>query len=62
MTEGVVSMFQSIPWFAWIPILGIVFGSIAKIIQMNHSHTERMEKIRQGIDPDGGKPLAQRDI
>ncbi|MFO0973491.1 MAG: hypothetical protein U1A27_08650 [Phycisphaerae bacterium] len=44
-----------IPWYAWIPILGIVAGLITRIVAMNHRHRERLEKIRHGMDPDAGR-------
>lgn len=41
-----------IPWFAWIAIVAMLFGMVKAVIQMNHSHEERMERIKQGMDPD----------
>jgi hypothetical protein len=46
----------AIPWFAWLGMVAIVCGCATGIIQMRYQHLERMEKIRHGIDPDGGKP------
>ncbi|MEW6998542.1 hypothetical protein AADZ86_12665 [Colwelliaceae bacterium BS250] len=38
-----------------IPVLAIIaiFGN--KALKAHHQHLERMEKIRQGIDPDANK-------
>jgi hypothetical protein len=41
---GIIALF--------IPILAIVFGSIAGIMKMVFMHRERMAKIGMGIDPD----------
>jgi hypothetical protein len=50
------SFLQGIPWFAWIPILAIVLGissgTITRLIEMRHRHTERMAMIRAGMHPD----------
>ncbi len=40
-----------IPWFAWIAIVAIIGGVIRQLVSMSHKHQERMEMIRQGIDP-----------
>ena len=40
-----------IPWYAWVPILGIIAGAIQQIISRSHRHEERMEMLRHGIDP-----------
>lgn len=50
------------PWYAWVPIVAIVCGSISGIIKMKHQHAERMEMIRLGMHPDGGKPAQVSDI
>lgn len=36
-----------------IPIVGIVCGVGYAALKAHHAHLERMEKIRQGLDPDG---------
>jgi hypothetical protein len=41
---GIIALF--------IPILAIVFGSIAGILKMLIHHRERMAKIGMGMDPD----------
>jgi hypothetical protein len=46
----------AMPWFGWLGIVAVVSGCLTGIIQMRYQHLERMEKIRQGIDPDGRKP------
>jgi hypothetical protein len=50
------SLLASIPWFGWIAILGIICGSLTGMLKMKFEHAERMEMIRQGINPDGEKP------
>lgn len=40
-----------IPWWAWIPIVAIIAGTITRLVAMSHKHQERMEMIRHGIDP-----------
>lgn len=42
---------RTIPWFAWVAIVVIGGGIIRQIVSMSHKHQERMEMIRQGIDP-----------
>ena len=47
---------STIPWWAWIPILAVVGGTVRSIFAINHKHKERMEMIRNGMDPrDYGK-------
>jgi len=43
---------RSIPWWAWIPIVAILGGTMQGLVKMSHRHRERMEMIRQGIKPD----------
>jgi hypothetical protein len=52
MTQ-VLEFLMMIPWFAWIAIVAIVSGCVAKITAMQHRHTERMAMIQAGLDPDG---------
>ena len=47
-----VSFLTSIPWFAWIPIVGIICGTIAGIVKSVQAHDERMAMIRMGMHPD----------
>ena len=49
--ESFWNFLSHIPWFAWIPILAIIFGTIKGLVSMSHRHQERMEMIRQGMDP-----------
>ncbi len=41
---GIIALF--------IPIIAIIFGSIAGILKMVIKHRERMAKIGMGMDPD----------
>ena len=58
------SFLQSIPWFAWIPILailgGITSGTITKLVELGLRHKERMTMIQAGMHPDLPSP-AQTD-
>jgi hypothetical protein len=45
-----------IPWYAWIAIVAIVSGGVTQMLRQRYKHLERMEMIRQGLDPDKGKP------
>ncbi len=49
---GIMDFLIGIPWFAWIPIIAIICGAITKVVSMSHEHSERLEMIRQGMDPD----------
>jgi hypothetical protein len=49
--EGFWNFLSGIPWWAWIPIIAIIAGSIRQLVAMSHKHQERMEMIRQGMDP-----------
>ncbi len=55
LTMGFLNSFwqflHTIPWWAWIPIVAIVCGTITRLVAMSHKHHERMEMIRHGIDP-----------
>ena len=42
---------SGIPGYAWAAIVTIIGGTIRQIIVTSHKHQERMEMIRQGIDP-----------
>jgi hypothetical protein len=50
--ETVASIFNTIPWFAWIPIVAIICGTISGVVCSVHKHTERMAMIRMGMHPD----------
>ncbi|MFC1793964.1 hypothetical protein ACFL3Q_10315 [Planctomycetota bacterium] len=41
---------QLIPWYAWIPIVGIIGGCSVAIVDCITRHREKMEKLRRGID------------
>jgi hypothetical protein len=51
--NGFAQFLMGIPWFAWIAIVGIICGSISQIIGQCQRHFERMEMIRQGMNPEG---------
>jgi len=55
MSSDVTQMVVSIPWWAWIAIVAIVCGSVSGIVKMRYQHLERIEMIRQGMNPDSGK-------
>ncbi len=48
---GVRDVFTSVPWWAWVAIIGTVGVIIRQLMHMSHKHSERMEMIRQGMDP-----------
>lgn len=51
--EGILGTF---PWWAWIPIISVIGWTVQSIVRMQHRHRERIEMIRQGMDPrDFGK-------
>jgi hypothetical protein len=50
--SGVVAILTAIPWFAWIPIVGMVCGTIDAAFKQSIRHRERMAMIRFGIHPD----------
>jgi hypothetical protein len=47
----------SLPWFAWIAIIGIVCGCVSSTSYAWFKHRERMALIAQGINPDSDEPL-----
>ena len=54
LMETVINLLEAIPFWGWITL--IVIGSVAiegivKVRRMQIKHVERMEKIKQGIDP-----------
>jgi hypothetical protein len=61
-TSDPVSLLLSVPWFGWVAILGIVFGSLTGMLKMRYEHIERMEMIRQGLNPDQVKPPAPPEV
>ena len=52
MSHDVLQFLTSIPWFAWIAIVAIVCGAFTQVVNRHYEYEERMEKIRQGINPD----------
>jgi hypothetical protein len=50
--QSFMSILQSIPWFAWIPIVAIICGTIGGIVKSVQQHDERMAMIRMGMHPD----------
>lgn len=48
----VVSILTALPWFAWIAIVAIVGSTVSAVTKMIVTHHERMEMIRQGMNPD----------
>ncbi|QDV36642.1 hypothetical protein [Tautonia plasticadhaerens] len=45
-------LLDNIPWFAWIAIVAIVFGSLSGVFAAWFKHRERMAMIQQGMNPD----------
>lgn len=45
------NVLNALPWYAWIAIVGIIGGTVRSVVAMNHRHRERVEMIRQGMDP-----------
>jgi hypothetical protein len=50
--SGIVSILNSLPWFAWIAIVAVVCGTIDDLLKRSIKHRERMAMIQQGINPD----------
>jgi len=46
------SILSTIPWFAWIPIVAIICGTVGGVVSTITRHNERMAMIRMGIHPD----------
>jgi hypothetical protein len=61
-----LSILTTMPWFGWVAIAAIVSGCLSGILKMRYQHLERIEMIRQGMNPDApaslAKPLAERDF
>ena len=47
-------MSNSIPWFAWIPIVAIVCTTVQCVAKSAMRHRERIAMIRMGMHPDLG--------
>ena len=56
MVSESVHLFQSLPWFAWIAIVAIISGCLTDVMKRRYRHMERIEMIRQGMNPDSNKP------
>ncbi len=50
--DRIIAFLNTWPWYAWIPIVAILCGTILSIIRMHIRHKERIAMIRQGIHPD----------
>jgi hypothetical protein len=50
--NAVVTILTALPWFAWIAIVAIVGSTVGTVTKMITTHHERMEMIRQGMNPD----------
>lgn len=48
---AMLAFLNSLPWYAWVTIVAILAGAFQKIVRSIHQHEERMEMIKQGIDP-----------
>ena len=62
--NNVVAIINALPWFAWIPIVAIVCGTIGGLMKTLIIHRERMAMIRNGIHPDApdAKPYASAEV
>lgn len=49
---GLAAVLSSIPWFGWIAIVAIVCSAVSQWMRWRFQHVERMEMIRQGMNPD----------
>ena len=52
--ETVINLLEAIPFWGWMAVIvigGIAIEGIVKVKRMQIKHAERMEKIKQGIDP-----------
>jgi hypothetical protein len=61
---SVVTILNSLPWYAWIPIVAIICGTIAGGCKASITHRERMAMIKQGMHPDApnAKPYEQSEV
>ena len=50
--QTLITILNTIPWFAWIPIVAIICGTIGGVVKSVHTHNERMAMIRMGMHPD----------
>lgn len=49
--NGIQQILNAMPWYAWIAVIVLAGGIVRQIVSMSHKHRERMEMIRQGMDP-----------
>ena len=56
MVSESVHLFQSLPWYAWISIVVILSSCFADVMRRRYRHMERIEMIRQGMNPESHKP------
>jgi len=52
--QYLMSILTAIPWFAWIPIVAIVCGTVQCVAKSSMRHRERIAMIRMGMHPDLG--------
>jgi hypothetical protein len=50
--QTLIAILNTIPWFAWIPIVAIICGTVAGVVKSITCHNERMAMIRMGMNPD----------
>jgi hypothetical protein len=62
MPNDLLHWLSGMPWFGWIGLVAILGAFVSGIARMKHAHLERMEMIRQGMNPDGGKPAAPHEV
>ena len=55
-THDLLAFTSQMPWFGWIALAGILSGTVTSLAGLRCKHAERIEMIRQGMNPDGGKP------
>jgi hypothetical protein len=62
--NSVSTVLEALPWFAWIPIVAIICGTIAGLVKTSITHRERMAMIRQGMHPDvpAAKPREEAEV
>ena len=49
--DSLRQVLHALPWYAWIAIVAIIGTTVRSVVKMSHQHRERMEMIRQGLDP-----------
>ena len=56
MSSDVFGFLSGIPWIAWILMVALACSSFSGIMKMRYKHLERIEMIRQGMNPNDIKP------